>query len=210
LQQLLLSCGTALDFAPEWRSQNLGDYLYRQVMFTHEQVNRISDNLGIGLHGAVIAKLLQVAPVYAVRRNLPVMHHRPVQDTEGVGAAHHYASLDEVPIDSKMLVVLDGVEDPHNLGAIIRTAYAAGAASVIIPDVGIQNPYRSSIPIRIGDLQGNRFDLIVRDIASTVTVEHLHPLIGKIQGYAVSEFLRHSTLRCNPVDHTPCRKTHRR
>jgi len=32
------------------------------------------------------------------------------------------------------LVLLDGVEDPHNLGAIIRTAHAAGAGAVAIPD----------------------------------------------------------------------------
>jgi 23S rRNA (guanosine2251-2'-O)-methyltransferase len=33
-----------------------------------------------------------------------------------------------------MLVMLDGVEDPHNLGAIVRTAHAAGAGAVVIPE----------------------------------------------------------------------------
>ncbi|MCI5836735.1 MAG: 23S rRNA (guanosine(2251)-2'-O)-methyltransferase RlmB [Veillonellaceae bacterium] len=33
-----------------------------------------------------------------------------------------------------LLVLLDGVEDPHNVGAIIRTATAAGAAGVLLPE----------------------------------------------------------------------------
>jgi 23S rRNA (guanosine2251-2'-O)-methyltransferase len=33
-----------------------------------------------------------------------------------------------------LIVLLDGVEDPHNLGAIIRTALASGAHGVIIPE----------------------------------------------------------------------------
>lgn len=33
-----------------------------------------------------------------------------------------------------LLVLLDGIEDPHNLGAIIRSALAAGAGGVIIPE----------------------------------------------------------------------------
>jgi 23S rRNA (guanosine2251-2'-O)-methyltransferase len=33
-----------------------------------------------------------------------------------------------------LIVLLDGVEDPHNLGAVIRTASAAGAHGVVIPE----------------------------------------------------------------------------
>ena len=55
------------------------------------------------------------------------------QGVVAMGSAKHYADLDAVTT-SDLLVVLDGVEDPHNLGAIIRTAHAAGAGGVIIPE----------------------------------------------------------------------------
>jgi len=55
------------------------------------------------------------------------------QGVVALGAAQKYTDLDGLaPCD--MLVVLDGVEDPHNLGAIIRTAHAAGAGAVVIPE----------------------------------------------------------------------------
>jgi 23S rRNA (guanosine2251-2'-O)-methyltransferase len=56
------------------------------------------------------------------------------QGIVALGAAERYASLEEVAGRARMLVVLDGVEDPHNLGAVIRTAHAAGADAVIIPE----------------------------------------------------------------------------
>lgn len=54
-------------------------------------------------------------------------------------AAYSYASVDEILQAARdrneppFLVLLDGIEDPHNLGAIIRTAHQAGAHGVIIP-----------------------------------------------------------------------------
>jgi 23S rRNA (guanosine2251-2'-O)-methyltransferase len=55
------------------------------------------------------------------------------QGVIALGAAQKYAGLDAVPSEG-LLVVLDGVEDPHNLGAIIRTAHAAGCSGVVIPE----------------------------------------------------------------------------
>jgi 23S rRNA (guanosine2251-2'-O)-methyltransferase len=55
------------------------------------------------------------------------------QGVVAMGAARQYTELDTV-LGADMLVVLDGVEDPHNLGAIVRTAHAAGAGAVVIPE----------------------------------------------------------------------------
>ena len=56
------------------------------------------------------------------------------QGVVALGAAQRYKELEDVAGAAKMLVLLDGVEDPHNLGAIIRTAHAAGAGAVVIPE----------------------------------------------------------------------------
>ncbi len=54
-------------------------------------------------------------------------------------AAQNYASLDELferaeqKGEQPLFVICDGLEDPHNLGAIIRSAEAAGAHGIIIP-----------------------------------------------------------------------------
>ena len=56
------------------------------------------------------------------------------QGVVALGAAKKYSDLDEVATGAKLVVVLDGVEDPHNLGAIVRTAHAAGADAIVIPE----------------------------------------------------------------------------
>lgn len=55
------------------------------------------------------------------------------------GAAYQYAQVEDILDAARakgeppFIFLLDGIEDPHNLGAIIRTANLAGAHGVIIP-----------------------------------------------------------------------------
>lgn len=61
------------------------------------------------------------------------------QGVIAVVAAYEYVEVEDILQAAKesgrppFLFLLDGIEDPHNLGAIIRTAYQAGAHGVIIP-----------------------------------------------------------------------------
>lgn len=56
------------------------------------------------------------------------------QGVVAFGSAEKFATLASTAATRGLHVILDGVEDPHNLGAIIRTAHAAGAAAVVIPE----------------------------------------------------------------------------
>jgi 23S rRNA (guanosine2251-2'-O)-methyltransferase len=56
----------------------------------------------------------------------------PHQGVVAIGSAARHSQLEDFLEGDGMLVVLDGVEDPHNLGAIVRTAHAAGAKAVLI------------------------------------------------------------------------------
>lgn len=61
------------------------------------------------------------------------------QGVIGYLAAYEYATVEDIlkiareKNESPFIVLLDDIEDPHNLGAIIRTANLAGAHGVIIP-----------------------------------------------------------------------------
>jgi 23S rRNA (guanosine2251-2'-O)-methyltransferase len=100
-----------------------------------------------GLHGERLEEIVRLA-----RRNgVSVRFEERTQVDQTAGtrnhqgvvaltAAHAAVSLEELlagensPGTPGLLVLLDGIEDPQNLGAIVRTALAAGAGGVVIPE----------------------------------------------------------------------------
>lgn len=95
-----------------------------------------------GSIGALLAKARENGlPVKEVdRRKLDFMcggaNH---QGIAARAAAHTYADIDDILKNAEdkgeepFIIICDEIEDPHNLGAIIRTADACGAHGVIIP-----------------------------------------------------------------------------
>ncbi len=68
-----------------------------------------------------------------------ISHTGKHQGVIACAAAYGYASVEEILSRAKergedpFLILLDGIEDPRNLGAILRTANIAGAHGLIIP-----------------------------------------------------------------------------
>jgi 23S rRNA (guanosine2251-2'-O)-methyltransferase len=97
-----------------------------------------------GRHGDRIESVVQLAK----SRGVPVRFEdraqidrlagtREHQGIAALAAAKPTVELEDLLADKTergLLVLLDGVEDPHNLGAIVRTSLAAGAKGVIVPE----------------------------------------------------------------------------
>ncbi len=76
---------------------------------------------------------LRFAPRQALDRMAGAVNH---QNVLAVCAMKDYADLESIitSVKQPLLVALDGVEDPANLGSIVRTAVAAGAHGAILPE----------------------------------------------------------------------------
>lgn len=103
-------------------------------VFISQQLNRSTEN--------EIRQLLykENVPIQTVpRKKLDELLAGKHQGIIAFVASYTYASLNEVLQNIKaqnelpFLIILDELEDPHNLGAILRTADATGAHGVIIP-----------------------------------------------------------------------------
>nr|WP_295971084.1 23S rRNA (guanosine(2251)-2'-O)-methyltransferase RlmB [uncultured Bacillus sp.] len=86
-----------------------------------------------------LAKELNVLIQYVPRKKLDTMVEGNHQGVLAQVAAYQYAELDDLFALAKerneapFFLLLDEIEDPHNLGSIMRTADASGAHGIIIP-----------------------------------------------------------------------------
>ncbi len=113
------------------------------------EANRPLDSLIVarGSHGNRIEELVRLAR----QHDIPVRFEERIQLDRTAGTREHQgvvalvaaspsASFEDLlkPRDPQtgpgLLVLLDGVEDPQNLGAVVRTSLAAGAQGVVIPE----------------------------------------------------------------------------
>ncbi len=140
------------DFTP--REENNANNNEKDIVFGRNSVSeaiksgRPLDSILVarGEHTGSIPKILKDAktadiPVKEVdRKKLDFMcGHGNHQGIIAVGAVKEYSTVDDIfnlaeeKGEAPFIIVCDEIEDPHNLGAIIRTAEAAGAHGVIVP-----------------------------------------------------------------------------
>jgi 23S rRNA (guanosine2251-2'-O)-methyltransferase len=97
-----------------------------------------------GRHGDRVESVVRLAKSRGVPVRFEDRHQldrlagtREHQGIAAVAAARPTVELEDLlraKATQGLLVLLDGIEDPHNLGAIVRTALAAGAQGVVIPE----------------------------------------------------------------------------
>ncbi len=127
-------------------SRLTGVHAVREALEAARALERIV--IARGRHGERIEQIVQLARA----RGVPVRFEDRGQVDRLAGTSEHQgvvalaAAKEVVRLedllrksagqDTKkgLLVLLDGVEDPQNLGAIVRTALAAGADGVVIPE----------------------------------------------------------------------------
>src|SRR2546428_1010382 len=142
-----------------------------------------------GRRGRVVEEILRLAKA----RHVPVAFEAREGLDRRVGSGRHqgavgiastkaYLSLDDLleavrRHDLPLLLVLDGIEDPHNLGAIVRTAEAAGAQGVLLPARRAGGLTATVAPASAGALQ-HLPPAPGRKVAPTLQRRHAANLLG--------------------------------
>lgn len=94
--------------------------LYLQDKFNDQNINSLIENL-------------KISPIYKTKFELDKLVDANHQGIILEVPEYEYSDIDELIKDDAFLVILDHLEDTHNLGAIIRTSVAASVDGIIIP-----------------------------------------------------------------------------
>ena len=121
-----------------------GRHAVVEALQTPDRVNRVF--IQEGTSGRDAAKVIELAREKSIQ--VQTVPKTKIEDLVGNAvhqglvasiAAYEYADLEDVfkkaeeKGEDPFIVILDGVEDPHNLGSILRTADATGVHGIIIP-----------------------------------------------------------------------------
>lgn len=124
----------------------IGRHPVEAAMKSQTPLNKLFVQTGIKKDESTIAEILKLA-----RKQRLVISEVPKQKMDKLAngqnhqgvvlsvAAFEYATIDDLFKNAEdqamppFFVILDNIEDPHNLGSIIRTADAAGVSGIIIP-----------------------------------------------------------------------------
>jgi 23S rRNA (guanosine2251-2'-O)-methyltransferase len=123
-----------------------GIHAVKEALEAQRPIDRIT--IAKGRQDTRIEEIVQLArknsvPVRFEDRNQldRLANSKDHQGVVALTAARAAATLDDILTKANqargqigLIILLDGIEDPHNLGAIIRTALAAGAYGVVIPE----------------------------------------------------------------------------
>ena len=143
----------------------------KEIWLAAERDDERVDNLlasakeqGVVVHSAERATLDKLAP--EVQHQGCVAKCKPLESLDEKGLFDLIDSLNEPPL----LLILDGVQDPHNLGACLRTAEASGAHAVIAPKDRASGLTATAIKISSGSaerlpfIQVTNLSRVMRDL----------------------------------------------
>lgn len=109
-----------------------------QTLFVHRQASRatsklISEAEGKGIPVRRVSKF-ELEKLIGSERHQGIVAQVASQGSGGPSSLEDILAYAKSRAEMPLLLLLDGVQDPHNLGALLRTAHALGAHGVVLPD----------------------------------------------------------------------------
>ena len=151
--------------------------LYAEYQSANPRVEAIiksAQQAGVDVQPANRARLAQMSGEVRHQGVIAEIRRNTVLDEAGLRSLVEQR-LEEDDAEPLLILILDGVQDPHNLGACMRTADAAGADAVVVPRHGAAGLSPTVSKVAAGAAEQLPF----------VTVGNLNRVLGWLADYGV-------------------------